>query len=213
MVGGAAMSFEISLRHTIGNRPVALDLNTDAHLAAITGPSGAGKTTLLNCIAGLIRPDSGRVVIAGQVLFDSAQAIDLPPERRRAGYVFQDLRLFPHLRVGANLAYGERLAPVADRWISQAEVVELLDIGHLTVRWPSTLSGGEARRVAIGRALLAAPRFLLLDEPTSSLDATRAEELRALLERLRDALSLPILLVSHDGAEVRRLAGAVVEVA
>lgn len=206
------MSFDITLRHAIGTRAVALDLQTGAHLAAITGPSGAGKTTLLNCIAGLIRPDSGRVAIGGQVLFDSGQGIDLPPERRRAGYVFQDLRLFPHLTVGANLAYGERLARGADRWISSDEVVELLNIGHLTHRSPSTLSGGEARRVAIGRALLAAPRFLLLDEPTSSLDAVRAEELRALLERLRDALSLPILLVSHDAAEVQRLAGAVAEV-
>lgn len=207
------MSFDITLRHAIGGRQVALDLHTGAHLAAVTGPSGAGKTTLLNCIAGLIRPDSGRVEIGGQVLFDSQAGIDLPPERRRLGYVFQDLRLFPHLRVAANLTYGQRHSAPADRWISFNDVVELLDIGHLTHRWPSTLSGGEARRVGIGRALLAAPRALLLDEPTASLDAARAEELRALLERLRDALSLPILLVSHDAAEVQRLAGAVVDVA
>jgi molybdate transport system ATP-binding protein len=207
------MSFDISLRHRIGGRDVALDLHSSAHLVAITGPSGAGKTTLLNCIAGLIRPDGGRVAIAGEVLFDAAAGVNLPPERRRAGYVFQDLRLFPHLTVGGNLAYGERLAPVQDRWMGQGEVADLLGIGHLLGRAPDTLSGGEARRVAIGRALLAAPRFLLLDEPTASLDPARAEELRALLERLRDSLRLPILLVSHDAAEVERLAGHVVSLA
>lgn len=206
------MSFDLSIRHRIGERTVALELRSGAHLVAITGPSGAGKTTLLNCIAGLLRPDSGRVAVAGNLLFDSGQGIDLPPERRRAGYVFQDMRLFPHLKVAGNLAYGERLAPPAERWIGQGEVAELLGIGHLLQRWPQTLSGGEARRVAIGRALLAGPRFLLLDEPTASLDAARAEELRRYLEALRDRLSLPILLVSHDAAEVARLAGEVVEV-
>jgi molybdate transport system ATP-binding protein len=134
----------------------------------------------------------------------------LPPERRRAGYVFQDFRLFPHLRVGANLAYGERLARPKDRWIARDEVNGFLGIGHLLGRWPATLSGGEMRRVAIGRALLAAPRFLLLDEPFASLDPERAEALMTLVERIRDELRIPILLVSHDRAEVDRLAGRVV---
>ena len=207
------MSFEISLRHTIGGRIIALDLVSDARLTALVGPSGAGKTTILNGIAGLVRPDVGRIVVEGVTLFDSGAGIDLPPEQRGAGYVFQDLRLFPHLRVEQNLAFGERLAPEGRRWINREEIIELLGIGHLLRRWPATLSGGEARRVAIGRALLSAPRFLLLDEPTASLDAERVETLLGLIERIRDQLAIPILLVSHDRGEVERLAGMVVTLA
>lgn len=207
------MSFEVSLDHRIGERHVVLAFASDAPLTALVGPSGAGKSTVLNCIAGLIRPDRGRIAVAGRTLFDSATATDVRPERRRAGIVFQDFRLFPHLRVAANLAYGERLARPEDRWISRDEVTGLLGIGHLLARWPATLSGGEMRRVAIGRALLAAPRFLLLDEPFASLDAERAEALMGLVERIRDELAIPILLVSHDRAEVERLAGRVVTLA
>lgn len=204
------MSFELTLRHRIGERTIALDLASDAALTALVGPSGAGKSTVLNCIAGLIRPDAGRIAVAGEVLFDRAGGIDLPPEARRVGYVFQDARLFPHMTVAANLAYGEKLARPEHRWIDRKRVVDLLGIGDLLARWPATLSGGEVRRVAIGRALLSAPRFLLLDEPLASLDAARAEGIRRLIEQIRDELALPILLVSHDGAEVERLAGRIV---
>jgi molybdate transport system ATP-binding protein len=204
------MSFEVALRHRVGEHTIDLAITSDARLTALVGPSGAGKTTVLNCIAGLIRPDAGRIAIGGAVLFDDADGTDLAPERRRAGYVFQDLRLFPHLRVAANLSYGERLVRPEERWIGRDEVTAFLGIGHLLARWPATLSGGEMRRVAIGRALLAAPRFLLLDEPFASLDAERAEALMALVERIRDELGIPMLLVSHDRAEVERLAGRVV---
>ena len=204
------MSFELTLHHRIGERAIALDLASDAALTALVGPSGAGKSTVLNCIAGLIRPDAGRIAVAGEVLFDSERGINLPPEARRVGYVFQDARLFPHMTVAANLAYGEKLARPEHRWIDRKRVVDLLGIGDLLARWPATLSGGEVRRVAIGRALLSAPRFLLLDEPMASLDAARAEGIRALIEQIRDELALPILLVSHDGAEVERLAGRIV---
>ena len=204
------MSFEVSIDHRIGERQITLAFASDAPLTALVGASGAGKTTVLNCIAGLVRPDRGRIAVAGSTLFDSATGSHLRPERRRAGYVFQDFRLFPHLRVAANLAYGERLARPEDRWIGRDEVIGFLGIGHLLARWPATLSGGEMRRVAIGRALLAAPRFLLLDEPFASLDRERAEALMALVERIRDELAVPILLVSHDRAEVDRLAGRVV---
>src|SRR5690606_32608198 len=129
------------------------------------------------------------------------------PERRRIGYVFQDLRLFPHKTVAANLAYGER--PEA-QWMTRREALDFLGIAHLAQRYPATLSGGEAKRVAIGRALLAAPKFLLLDEPLTSLDARRAEEILRLIERIRDELALPILLVSHAAAEVERLSQDVV---
>lgn len=204
------MFFEVELRHRIGERDVDLSLHSEAPLTALVGPSGAGKSTVLNCIAGLARPDWGRIAVAGEVLFDGDAGIDLKPERRRAGYVFQDARLFPHLKVAANLAYGQKLARGKERLIGLDEVVELLGISHLLHRWPATLSGGETRRVAIGRALLAAPRFLLLDEPMASLDPERAEGIRVLVERLRDRLRLPILLVSHDRADVDRLAGRVV---
>lgn len=203
------MFFEISLRHRIGERDIALDLQSNAPLTALVGVSGAGKTSALNCIAGLLTPDNGRIAIAGEVLLDSNNGINLPPEQRRVGYVFQDARLFPHMKVAANLAYGEKMARADDRWISRDKVVDLLGIGHLLQRWPATLSGGEVRRVAIGRALLSAPRFLLLDEPMASLDAGRIEGIRQLIENIRDELQLPILLVSHDIAEVKRLAGRV----
>lgn len=204
------MSFDISLRRRLGARVIALDFTSDAALTALVGPSGAGKTTVLNCIAGLLRPDAGRVAVAGTVLFDAAARINLAPEKRRCGYVFQDARLFPHLNVAANLAFGERLAAKEHRWADRAEIVELLGIGHLLDRWPATLSGGEGQRVAIGRALLSAPRFLLLDEPLTSLDAARAERMMGLIERIRDDLAVPMLLVSHDRAQVERLAGAIV---
>jgi len=199
------MSFDIALRHRIGEAEIALEVKTDAALVALVGPSGVGKTTALNCIAGLIRPDKGRIVIGERVLFDSYAGFDLKPEERRAGYIFQSGRLFPHLNVAANLAYGERLHPVEDRWIGQAEVVDFLGIAALVDRMPATLSGGEARRVAIGRALLSAPKFLLMDEPLTSLDAARSEEILKVVERIRDELKLPVLYVSHDMAEVARL--------
>lgn len=207
------MVFEIALRHTVGERDIVLEIASDARLVALVGPSGVGKTTVLNCIAGLAHPREGRIAVAGETLFDDAARIDLAPERRRAGYVFQDFRLFPHLRVAGNLAYGERLAQPEQRWIARDDVVAFLGIGHLMGRWPANLSGGELRRVAIGRALLAGPRFLLLDEPFASLDAERADALRSLVERIRDELRVPILLVSHDRAEVERLAGEVVALA
>jgi molybdate transport system ATP-binding protein len=207
------MPFDVAITRRVGERDIDLRFASAARLTALVGPSGIGKTTALNCIAGLLRPDEGRIAVSGTVLFDAAQGIDLPPDRRRAGYVFQDARLFPHLSVAANLAYGERLTRPEDRWIGRAEVIDLLGIGHLLDRAPATLSGGETRRVAIGRALLAAPRFLLLDEPFASLDAERGASLMELVERLRDELEVPILLVSHDRAEVARLAGEVVTMA
>lgn len=204
------MSFDIAIDMAVEDHAFSLEFTSDAKLTALVGPSGVGKTSALNAIAGLLRPKSGRIEVAGRVLFDSASGIDFPPEKRRAGYVFQDARLFPHKRVAANLAYGARFAPAGESIISQDEVVDLLEIGDLLGRLPATLSGGETRRVAIGRALLSAPRFLLLDEPLASLDPRRAETLLKLIERLRDELDLPMLLVSHSGADVERLAGRVV---
>ena len=204
------MFFEVDIQMAVDDHAFALKFSSDAKLTALVGPSGIGKTSTLNAIAGLLTPQSGRIAVADRVLFDSDGGTNLPPEKRRAGYVFQDARLFPHKRVAANLDYGERLAPASARFITRSEVIELLEIGHLLDRLPATLSGGEARRIAIGRALLSAPRFLLLDEPLASLDESRAETLLSLIERLRDQLDLPMLLVSHSTAEVERLAGRVI---
>lgn len=207
------MFFDVRLSHRVGTRRIELDMQSSARITALVGRSGTGKSTVLNCIAGLLRPDSGHISIDGRVLFDPGRRINLAPEVRRAGYVFQDMRLFPHRRVLANLTYGEKLVSPNDRWISREAVVDLLGVGHLLDRWPDTLSGGESRRVAIGRALLAGPRFLLLDEPFASLDQERAEGIARAIERIRDEVAIPVLLVSHDRAEVARLADQVVELA
>ena len=204
------MSFEIAVERRLGDAHIALGLTSAAGLTALFGPSGAGKSSVLNMVAGLLRPDRGRIAVAGETLFDSERRIDLPPDRRRAGYVFQDGRLFPHRRVRDNLLYGWRLAAPEHRWMTLDEAVAFLGISHLLDRWPRTLSGGEAQRVAIGRALLSGPRFLLMDEPLASLDAPRREEIMRVIERVRDELALPILYVSHDRAEVERLASTIV---
>ncbi|HWK35354.1 ATP-binding cassette domain-containing protein [Sphingomonas sp.] len=204
------MSFEVDVARRIGDRDVACAITGDAPLTILFGRSGAGKTSVLNMIAGLLRPDRGTIRVGGVTLFDAASGLDLPPDRRRAGYVFQDGRLFPHLRVAANLRYGRHGTNTSSAAFD--DVVALLDIGDLLDRWPRTLSGGEARRVAIGRALLSDPAFLLLDEPLSSLDRARREEVMRALERLRDQARLPILMVTHDRVEADRLGGRIVEI-
>jgi molybdate transport system ATP-binding protein len=179
---------------------------------ALFGRSGCGKSTLVDLVAGLVRPDSGHIRIGDSVLYDSERGIHVPAERRRVGYVFQDARLFPHYSVRGNLLYGARRAPrdaAAAAAAASADfdrVVELLALGRLLERRPRTLSGGERQRVAIGRALLARPRLLLLDEPLASLDAARRDEVLPYLERLRDEAALPMLYVSHDFDEVLRIA-------
>lgn len=204
------MSFEFRAARRLGDVEIAADFTGATGLTALFGPSGAGKTSILNMVAGLLRPDSGRIAVAGEVLFDSVAGIDVPVHRRHAGYVFQDARLFPHRRVRDNLVYGMARRSGADG-AGFDEVVGFLGIGHLLDRWPRTLSGGEGQRVAIGRALLSGPRFLLMDEPLSSLDRARREEIMRVIERLRDELALPILYVTHDREEVARLATRVVE--
>ena len=174
-------------------------------VVALFGRSGCGKSTLVNVIAGLLKADSGWVALDDAVLLDTALRIDVLPERRRIGYVFQDARLFPHLSVAANLRYGQRRAQ-APPFVGIDLVADLLDLGALMSRRTHQLSGGERQRVAIGRALLSQPNLLLLDEPLASLDASRREEVLPYLEILRDQLSIPMVYVSHDFDEVLRLA-------
>lgn len=201
------MSFDVQVARRIGETEIACRIEAGEGLTVLFGPSGAGKTSVLNMVAGLIEPDRGHVRVGGEALFDAALGVNVSPEHRRAGYVFQDARLFPHLRVRGNLLYGRR-----DGGLDVDDTIALLGIAHLLDRWPRTLSGGEARRVAIGRALLSDPAFLLLDEPLSSLDRARREEIMGLLERLRDALGLPILMVTHDREEAARLGSRIVEI-
>lgn len=182
----------------------------NAGVTALFGRSGAGKTTIIQAVAGVVRPDEGRIVVNGVTYFDTAHGIDLPIEERRCGYVFQDARLFPHLSVERNLRYGERRSRAPERLIGFDTVVDLLGIGHLLGRRPHTLSGGERQRVGIGRALLSQPRLLLMDEPLAALDEARKKEILPYLERLRDEMRLPILYVSHSIDEVLRLSDMVV---
>lgn len=205
------MAIDIDVEKRLGDRLVAARFTAGPGLTALFGPSGAGKTSVLNMVAGLLKPDRGHIRVGDRTLFGGV--VDLPPEARRVGYVFQDGRLFPHCRVRANLLYGHDLADPANRWMGLHEAVAFLGIGGLLNRWPHTLSGGEAQRVAIGRALLAGPEILLMDEPLSSLDAARRGDIMLVIERIRDELKLPILYVSHDRAEVDRLATSVVPLA
>jgi molybdate transport system ATP-binding protein len=177
-------------------------------ITALFGRSGAGKTTLVNLLAGLGRPDRGRIAIGGEVLFSSDDGIDVPPERRRLGYVFQEGRLFPHYSVRGNLTYGRRGG--ARGAIGFDAVVALLGLTALLDRRPGDLSGGEKQRVAVGRALLAEPRLLLMDEPLASLDAPRKAEILPFIEKLRDELRLPVIYVSHAMEEIVRLADTLV---
>ncbi len=193
------MSFDLHLEKRLGDVEIACRIAPAGGLTVLFGPSGVGKTSVLNMVAGLMTPDAGHVRVGSEILFGGG--IDMPVERRRAGYVFQEPRLFPHLRVRANLLYGRREGGQLDI----DETIAFLGIAPLLDRWPRTLSGGEARRVAIGRALLSEPRFLLLDEPLSSLDRARREEIMTVIERLRDEVKLPILMVTHDRAEAERL--------
>lgn len=209
---GPAMSFEIDIRRRIGDRDIALRCSTGPGLTALVGPSGAGKSSVLNMVAGLLRPDEGRITVAGRVLFDSDRGIDLPPERRNAGYVFQDVRLFPHMKVRGNLFFGLPRARERGGQADFAETIAFMGINALLDRWPRTLSGGEAQRVAIARALLSGPDFLLMDEPLASVDPARREEIFSLIIGLRDTVRLPILYVSHDRDEVARLATSVVTI-
>jgi molybdate transport system ATP-binding protein len=203
------MSLAIRLRHRFAS--IEMDIAFEAPTPGVTvlfGPSGAGKSTTIAVAAGLLRPDTCRVAVDGQILADTDANVWLPPERRRVGVVFQDARLFPHMSVATNLRFGLRRS--APGLIGFQEVVDLLGIGALLPRRPHTLSGGERQRVAIGRALLAQPHLLLMDEPLASLDDARKAEILPYLTRLKTALRLPVLYVTHSLDEANRLADSMV---
>ncbi len=192
------MTLSVRLKHRFADFALDVDLTAPAGLTCLFGRSGSGKTTVINAVAGLMRPDEARIMLDGQPLHD------LPPHRRRIGYVFQDARLFPHLTVAQNLGYAARVRRRRVQGFDR--IVSLLGIEALLSRRPATLSGGERQRVAIGRALLSDPQLLLMDEPLAALDEDRKAEILPHIEALRDQFGLPILYVSHSLAEVARLA-------
>lgn len=199
----------VALSHRFGDFALDLTFDAPAGVTALFGRSGSGKSSVINAVAGIFRPDQGRITLGETVLTDTARGLMLPPHRRRMGYVFQDGRLFPHLTVRQNLSYGRWFTP-APKGVEFDRIIDLLGIAPLLHRRPAALSGGEKSRVAIGRAILSNPRLLLMDEPLAALDEGRKAEILPYLERLRDELALPILYVSHSLAEVARLATTVI---
>ncbi|RWH70833.1 molybdenum ABC transporter ATP-binding protein [Mesorhizobium sp.] len=204
------MTLSVDIRHSLGDFALEARFESAGRLTALFGPSGSGKSTLINLIAGLIRPDKGRIAVNGRVLVDTEARVFVPMHKRRIGMVFQDARLFPHMSVAGNLRYGRWFTPSSERYAKMNAVVDLLGIDHLLDRRPARLSGGEKQRVAIGRALLASPKLLLMDEPLASLDEARKAEILPYIERLRDETKIPVVYVSHSVAEVARLASDVV---
>jgi molybdate transport system ATP-binding protein len=207
------MPIEIDVEHRLGSFHLRVAFQSEGGVTALFGRSGAGTSSIVNIISGLMRPERGRAVVDGQVLFDSRQGIDLPARRRRVGCVFQEGRLLPHLTVRQNLLYGHFFTHRSERYVDFAQVVELLGLENLLHRRPGKLSGGEKQRVAIGRALLASPRIFLMDEPLASLDSSRKGEILYYIERLREEVRVPILYVSHAIEEVARLADTMVVLA
>lgn len=191
-----------------------LDLNIDlpSGITAVFGPSGSGKTTLLNCISGLIKPDSGEIILNETVLFSNKRTIDLPPERRGIGYVFQKPLLFPHLSVHKNILFGYHNTPQRHRLLEPTYLIDMLELQQVLARHPNSLSGGEAQRVALARALAISPKILLLDEPLQSLDGRLRTRIIDYLKNLHQELSIPILLVSHSLTEVLTLADRMIAI-
>lgn len=204
------MSLHISVTHAVGAITLDLTLDAPGGLTAITGHSGAGKTTLVHIVAGVIRPDRGLIRLDGETLLDRAHGVDVASHHRRIGCVFQEPRLFPHLTVRGNLLFGARLAPRHAPGLLLDEVIDCCALGPLVHRRVSRLSGGEQQRVALGRALVARPRLLLLDEPLASVDVARRETLLPTLDRVRQAYRLPMLYVTHTLSEVTSRADRVV---
>ena len=204
------MSLAVDVTHRFGSFLLEAHFVSDGRLTAFFGRSGSGKTSLINIIAGVVRPDRGRIVLDDTTLVDTDRGVFVAKYRRRVGYVFQEGRLFPHLTVRQNLLFGRWFTPPRERHVTLDQVLDLLDIGQLLDRRPGSLSGGEKQRVAIGRALLTSPRLLLMDEPLASLDDSRKDEILPFIERLRDEARVPIVYVSHSLPEVARLATTVV---
>ena len=197
------MQLEVSVRKQQGDFHLAADFHLTGRRVGLFGPSGSGKSTLMHLIAGLRSPDSGTIRLDGRVLFDSRTGIDLKPEERRIGVVFQHARLFPHLGVRRNLLYGWRRTPAAERQIEPEAIIRVLHLDHLLDRGVNLLSGGERQRVALGRTLLTCPRLILMDEPLSGLDEGLKLQIVPYLNAVFSRFAIPLLFISHSLEEMR----------
>jgi molybdate transport system ATP-binding protein len=214
-VTSRSLTIAVKVRHASRDGAFTLDVELDVPpgITCVLGRSGAGKSTLLGAIAGLVRPDSGRIALGPEAWFDAAARVDVPTRDRHVAYVFQSLALFPHMTAISNVAYGmSRALPRAEREARARALLAKLEVGHLAVRRPRTFSGGEAQRVALARALAMAPRVLLLDEPFSALDRDLRGQLARLVRALVDELGVPLLFVTHNIGEARALADRVVRI-
>lgn len=200
------MELQLQLRKQQGDFTLELDLKVSGERIGIFGPSGSGKSTLVACLAGLASPDAGQILLDGQPLFDSSNRVNLPPHRRRIAMVFQQHGLFPHLTVRKNLLYGHQRCPAAERRLELDEVANVLEIGDLMEQKPETLSGGQSQRVALGRAILASPRLLLMDEPLSALDDDLRYRIIPYLKLVSERFRIPVVFISHSLVEMRLMA-------
>ncbi|MGB5230512.1 MAG: molybdenum ABC transporter ATP-binding protein [Desulfoprunum sp.] len=197
------MELEVDIEKRLGSFRCTAAFTLHLPRCGVFGPSGSGKSTLMNLLAGLLVPDRGRIRLAGHTLYDGEAGINLPPEQRRIGVVFQHARLFPHMNVRRNLLYGWRRTDAGDRRIDPEALIEVLNLGHLLHRGVNRLSGGERQRVALGRTVLACPRLILMDEPLTGLDEELKYQIIPYLQRALDDFAIPLLFISHSLREMR----------
>ena len=207
------MNLQVAVAKKIGDLGLEANFAVSVERCGVFGPSGSGKSTLMHLLAGLLRPDAGRISLAGRVLFDAARKIDLPPEERRIGVVFQHSHLFPHLNVRGNLFYGWQRTPAAERRIEPEALIRVLDLAHLLERGVGGLSGGERQRVALARTVLACPRLILMDEPLTGLDEKLKYQIIPYLKKVFAEFQVPFLFISHSLEEMRLLTDEVLVVA
>lgn len=197
------MQLDVSVRKQQGTFEFNAEFSLTGHRIGLFGPSGSGKSTLMHLIAGLLKPDSGCIRLDGTVLFDAAAGVNLPPEKRRVGVVFQHAHLFPHLSVRRNLLYGWRRTPEADRHIDPEAIIEVLNLAHLLDRGVNLLSGGERQRIALARTVLTCPRLILMDEPLTGLDEELKFQIIPYLNTVFARFDIPLLFISHSLLEMR----------
>ena len=203
------MKLDVAFRKNYGGFRLDVAFALTEKRCGIFGPSGSGKSTLMHLLAGLLEPDEGRIELAGETLFDSARGINVPPEKRRIGVVFQHAHLFPHMNVRRNLLYGWKRTPEPERRIDPEALIRVLQLVHLLERGVNSLSGGERQRVALGRTVLACPRLILMDEPLSGLDEELKYQIIPYLKKVFSEFAVPLLFISHSLHEMRLMADEV----